>query len=485
MRLGYELTIEQSQKLVMTPELIQAIKILQFTSQELELYVADQLLANPVLELDEHASAEGGESPESPEVDGGTSIADAVDMETDTAEPEQEEFDWGEYIREREFDDISYRQFQGVRAEQDTSPEQYVQSEVSLTEYLMTQVQFICLDTGCRRIARWIIEALDENGYLTLDPCDIPTIASVDPIHIEHALAAVQNLDPAGIGARDLKECLRLQLERKGLAEPVALRLVEDHLEDIAMNRMSVIAKALGLSSEEAQVYCDLIRSLEPKPGRQFGSSQEVRYVSADVTVEKVDGEYIVLLNEKSTPQLSISPYYRRVLAESEHDKQIEDFLNKSLNAAAWLIRSIEQRKQTISNVVAAIVEHQKEFFEQGARHLRPMTLAEIADEAGVHESTVSRAVNGKYVQTPRGLFELKYFFTGGVSDRTGAGIASGSVKELLKDMIASEDQASPLSDQVIAGRLKKEHGISLSRRTVAKYRDELEIPASSRRKRY
>ncbi|MDD2295968.1 MAG: RNA polymerase factor sigma-54 [Eubacteriales bacterium] len=479
MKLGYELILEQSQKLVMTPELIQAIKILQFTSQELDVYVADQLMANPVLELDEQSPAE-------------KETAQDQAMEVNNPEDQREcdvvkdeAFDWSEHIREREYDDISYRQFQTEPVAQDYSYEQYLSKDISLTEYLMTQMQFICLNTEACRVAKLIIEALDENGYLTLSTREIAELASVDPAHIDEALVAVQSLDPPGVGARDLRECLLLQLKRKGQDDEIALRLISDHLEDIARNRIAVIARANALSAEDAQDYCDRIRSLEPKPGRQFGSSQEVRYVSADVSVEKVGSDYLVILNEKATPQLSISSYYRKVLTEADPDSQITDFLNKRLNAAVWLIKSIEQRKRTIYNVVTAIVNHQKDFFDQGTKHLKPMTLAEIADEAGVHESTVSRAVNGKYVQTPRGLFELKYFFTGGVLDDQGAGVGSESVKELLKEMIAGEDPHAPCSDQIIVKRLKEERGINLSRRTVAKYRDELQIPASSKRKRY
>lgn len=479
MKIGYELVLEQSQKLVMTPELIQAIKILQFTSQELEVYVADQLMANPVLELDEQSPADK-ESSQEESLD--------VNMPEDQREYDtvkDDGFDWVEHIRERGYDDISYRQLQADPSPQDYSYEQYLSGDVSLTEYLMTQIQFVCLNTECCKVAKLIIEALDENGYLTLSTREIAELSTVAPSHIEEALLAVQSLDPPGVGARDLRECLTLQLKRKGQDDEVALRLVSDHLEDIGRNRIAVIARANALSAEEAQEYCDRIRSLEPKPGRQFGSSQEVRYVSADVTVEKVGQDYIVLLNERSTPQLSISPYYRKVLTEADPDSQITDFLNKRMNAAVWLIKSIEQRKRTIYHVVTAIVRHQREFFEQGNKHLKPMTLAEIADEAGVHESTVSRAVNGKYVQTPRGLYELKYFFTGGVLDSQGAGVGSESVKEILKEMIAGEDIHEPLSDQAIVGRLKGERGIELSRRTVAKYRDELHIPASSKRKRY
>ena len=479
MKLGYELVLEQTQKLVMTPELIQAIKILQFTAQELDVYVADQLMANPVLELDDRSPAEKEAEQDQ------TLQSNVPEDHRECDLGKDDRFDWAEHIREREYDDISYRQFQTEAPVQDYSYEQYVSGDVSLNEYLMTQMQFICLTTECCRVAKLIIEALDENGYLTLSTREISELSLVDRETIDEALQAVQSLDPPGVGARDLKECLCIQLRRCGQDDPIALRLVEAHLEDIARNRISLIARENGLSAEEAQGYCDRIRNLEPKPGRQFGSAQEVRYISADVTVEKVGDDYLVLLNEKTTPRLSISPYYRKVLTEADPDSQITDFLNKRLNAAVWLIKSIEQRKRTIYNVVTAIVRHQRDFFDRGAKHLRPMTLAEIADEAGVHESTVSRAVNGTYVQTPRGLFEVKYFFTGGVCDSQGTGVASGSLKEILKEMIAREDAHAPFSDQNIVDRLRTGRGIDLSRRTVAKYRDELGIPASSKRKRY
>ncbi len=479
MNLGYELTLEQTQKLVMTPELIQAIKILQFTAQELEIYVADQLLANPVLELDDRSPSDKEAEQDQP------LQANVPEDRRECDVVKDERFDWAEHIREREYDDISYRQFQGDPAAQDYSYEQYVSGDVSLTEYLMTQMQFICLNRAACRVAKLIIEALDENGYLTLSPREIAELSSVDRAAVDEALEAVQGLDPPGVGARDLKECLRLQLSRQGQDDPILLRLVEDHLEDIARNRIAMIAKAIGLSAEEAQRRCDIIRNLEPKPGRQFGSSQAARYISADVTVEKVGEDYLVTMNERTTPRLSISPFYRKVLTEADPDSQITDFLNKRLNAAVWLIKSIEQRKRTIYNVVSAIVRHQRDFLELGVKHLKPMTLAEIADEAGIHESTVSRSVNGKYVQTPRGLFELKYFFTGGVCDSQGTGVASGSLKELLKELVALEDPHAPYSDQALVDRLKAERGIDLSRRTVAKYRDELGIAASSKRKRY
>lgn len=479
MRLGYELILEQSQKLVMTPELIQAIKILQFTSQELETFVEDQLLANPVLEVEEPGTTELEK-----EQDKALEINNPGDQRECNVEKD-DTFDWAEYIRERGYDDISYKQWQCETSVLDYSYEHYVGNEISLTEHLMSQLQVVTLGKKACRVAKLIIEGLDENGYLSLSVQEVAKLCDVCPEVVEEALAMVQSLDPAGVGARDLKECLMLQLSRLGKDAEILKYLVKDHLEDIASNRISTLAKSAGITPEEAQEYCDIIRELEPKPGRQFGSAQETRYVMPDVTVEKVGNDYVVLLNERTTPRLSISPYYRKVLAESEQDTQITDFLSKRMNSALWLIKSIEQRKRTIHSVVTAIVSHQKDFLDMGSKHLKPLTLAEIADEVGVHESTVSRSVNGKYVQTPRGLFELKHFFAGGVSNDEGLGVASGSIKEFLKEIISQENPGFPYSDQAIAELLKQQRGVVISRRTVAKYREELSIPASSKRKRY
>jgi RNA polymerase sigma-54 factor len=252
----------------------------------------------------------------------------------------------------------------------------------------------------------------------------------------------------------------------------------------LAANRLTSIAKATGLSVREIQRIADLIKTLEPKPGRQFGSAAETKYIVPDVTVEKIDGEYVVSVNENNTPRLTISPYYRRILREEDKESQISKFLSGRLNSALWLIKSIEQRRQTIYNVVSAIVAWQMDFFEHGPKHLKTLTLKQIADEVGIHESTVSRSVNGKYLQSPRGVFEIKYFFTSGVSSSGGEGIASGSIKTFIREIVDAEDPLSPLSDQTIAERLF-EKGIEISRRTVAKYRDEINLPSSSRRKRY
>jgi RNA polymerase sigma-54 factor len=481
MKLGYDLTIEQSQKLVMTPELIQAIQILQFNTQELDAYIDEQLLTNPILEADPGGSAdesaEGGEVPG----DGGEVSGDGVRAEE---RGEKEDFDWSEYIKDRELDDISYRQWEYAGEKNEYSYEQFVSSEVSLAEHLLFQLQFADLKKRCRQIGKYVIESLDQNGYMTQSAEEIARHLGVKREKVDTVVETIQGFDPAGVGAADLRECLLIQLEQFGMLTPGIRCVVAEHLEDLAANRLTGIAKATGLPVREIQRICDVIKALEPKPGRQFSSSAETKYIVPDVTVEKIDGEYVVSVNENNTPRLTISPYYRRILQEADKESQISKFLSGRLNSALWLIRSIEQRRQTIYNVVSAIVAWQMDFFEHGPKYLKTLTLKQIADEVGIHESTVSRSVNGKYLQSPRGVFEIKYFFTSGVSSDSGEGIASGSIKTFIRENIDAEDPLAPLSDQAIAEMLA-EKGIEISRRTVAKYRDEIHVPASSRRRRY
>ncbi|MBE6032755.1 MAG: RNA polymerase factor sigma-54 [Clostridiales bacterium] len=479
MKLGYDLTIEQTQKLMMTPELIQAIQILQFNTQELEQYVAEQLLANPILEVGtpevkDEAAKEESSADEAPR-----------ELKEETfSEKASEEFDWAEHLKERGYDDISYRHFETGGDQSEFSYEQFVTSDVTLSEHLLFQLQFISMKPIYRQASRYIVEALDPNGYLTIPVAEIAARFDMTEKQAAKALSIVQSLEPAGVGARNLKECLLIQLAAKEEDTPAARQVVMEHLEDLAGNRLSHIAKSLGISIKEAQSISDVIKSLEPKPGRQFGSFAENRYIIPDVTVEKVEGEYVVTVNENNTPRLMVSSYYQKMLAESERDSQISKFLSERLNSAMWLIKSIEQRRQTIYNVASAIVQYQKDFLDEGTKYLRTLTLKQIADEVGIHESTVSRSINGKYMQTPRGLFEIKYFFTSGVTGVSGEGVASESVKTILKELTDNEDPRAPLSDQAMVEILAQK-GINISRRTVAKYRDEMGMPSSSKRKRY
>ena len=489
MRLGYDLTIEQSQKLVMTPELIQAIQILQFNTQELESYVEEQLLTNPILEIQSPSTSED----ESKKQDGGTLEKNEDFQSEKEFEPdydskyeskENSEIDWAEHFKEKEYDDISYKQWEYKKERSEYTFEQFVSSEITLTEHLMFQLQFAPIKHSCRNIGRYIIESLDENGYMTLSVEEIARELNVGLDKVMIVLDAIHSFEPAGVGARNLKECLLIQLTHQGNDDPLTREVVSNYLEDIAGNRLNNIAKTLNVSVKEIQEVSDLIKSLEPKPGRQFGSVSETRYIIPDVTVEKIDGEYIITVNESSTPRLTISPYYQRMLVESEKESNISKFLTGRLNSALWLIKSIEQRKQTIFNVVSAVVKYQIDFFEEGPKYLKTLTLKQIADEVGIHESTVSRSINGKYMQSPRGIYEIKYFFTSGVSDNRGEGIASESIKTFIREIVENEDPKAPLSDQTMV-EILAERGIDISRRTVAKYRDEMNLPSSSKRKRY
>jgi RNA polymerase sigma-54 factor len=301
---------------------------------------------------------------------------------------------------------------------------------------------------------------------------------------VDEVLRIIHSLDPPGVGAKDIRECLIIQLDILNRLDDLTKVIIHEYLEDIAANRLGHIAKKLGRSVHEIQVVSDLIRSLEPKPGRQFMTQTAIRYITPDVLLEKIEDEYVVTVNESSAPRLMVSSYYEKLLAESEKDANLAKYLSNRLNSAVWLIKSIEQRKQTIYNVVKAVVKYQKDFFDNGPKHLKTLTLKQIAEEVGIHESTVSRSINGKYMQTPRGVFEIKYFFTSGIQDYSGEGISSNSIKTFMKEIIESENTKAPYSDQDIAIMLEK-RGINISRRTVAKYRDESGILSSSKRKRY
>ncbi len=458
MKIGFHLNIEQIQKLVMTPELKQAIQILQFNTQELSEFIDDQLLTNPLLDI---------ASPQESEM---------------TKNNPKEEVDWKEYFRE--YDDISYKQSNYNKDKEEVSIEQYLFHDTTLTEHLMFQLQFSILKKRHYTIGKFIIESLDRNGYLMTPLSEIAALFRESEETVENVLGVIQSFDPFGIAARNLKECLLIQMKQQGIKNEKIFEVVSHHLDDVANNRLAVIAKDLNITTIEVQEIADFIKTLDPKPGSIFSASNDVKYITPDVTVEKIDGEYVVMVNDTSAPRLLINQFYRSMLMNEEKDSSTSKFITDKLNSAMWLVKSIEQRRQTIYKVVKAIVNYQIDFFEGGKKCLRPLTLKLIADEVGVHESTVSRAVNGKYMQSPRGVFELKFFFSSGVSNHEGDGLASESIKSMIQDMIDKENPKKPLSDQLIADLLQNQ-GINISRRTVAKYRDEMNIQASSKRKRF
>ena len=304
------------------------------------------------------------------------------------------------------------------------------------------------------------------------------------PEEVEEALSVIQTFEPFGVGASNLKECLLIQLRNKDIYDKKIEVIIINHLDDIASNRINNISKKLSISIEEAQKYSDIIKNLEPKPGRAFEEGTSTKYVTPDAYIEKVGKEYVVMVNDYYGSKLMINQFYKKMLISEDKSSQASAFISNKLSSAMWLIKSLEHRKNTLYNVVKAILDYQMDFFEKGPMFLKTMTLKKIAEMVNVHESTVSRAINGKYVQTPRGIFEIKYFFKSGVDNQDGEAISSESIKKMIKSYVSGEDASKPLSDQHIADLLVKE-GYMISRRTVAKYRDELGILSSSKRKRY
>lgn len=479
-KLGYDLNLEQSQKLTMTPELIQAIKILQLNAQDLEIYVMDQLQSNPVLEPAAH---------DDPERDANNDEFGAHDEHRETvAEKAEKAAEEREALQDRMddycYDDVSYNHKNSVSKEEKFTFEHFATAKTTLRDHLMEQLYCVRMSDSCQKVCKYIIESLDDNGYFTLSDEEIIGTLKISEKTYNKAIDVIQSFEPNGVGARSLQECLIIQLKAMDKYDDLTEHIIQEHLENLASNRLQQIAKSTGESTKRIQEIADVIKCLEPKPGRQFAVSNETEFIIPDVIVEKGQDGYIVSVNDSGVPKLSINSYYRRMMRQDKNDEKLSKYLTEKYNAANWLVKSIEQRKNTIYNVALSVVEHQKEFLDKGEMYLKPMNLREIAEDVGIHESTVSRSINGKYMQTPRGVFPIKYFFASGVSGYGEGGVSSKSVKTMIKELIQSEDTSSPYSDQTIVGILK-DKGVEISRRTVAKYRDELQIPSSSRRRRY
>ncbi len=467
MRMGYDLVLEQQQKLIMTPELRLALKILQLPTVELEELVKQELENNPVLDVIDYNQEEKDESPKTEKEEEKDSI---------------DEIDWKEYLQYQ--GKSYYLENSGADDSSETSYENFITYGDTLKDHLLFQFHTLKMGKKERHIGEYIIESLDDNGYLSIPIQEIADIMSVDIKEVEKILRIIQGFDPAGVGAENLAECLLIQIRLKGIGDKNLETIIKEHLDDIAGNRIVNIAKKLSISVSEAQQYSDIIKSLEPKPGRSFFCGNECRYVIPDVFIEKIDGEYVIIINDSYSSRLMINQYYKNIINTGDKSSDAMKFINDKLSSAVWLIKSLEQRKNTLYKVVKSILDYQMDFFEKGNGFLKTMTLKNIADAIQVHESTVSRAISGKYAQTPRGIFEIKYFFKSGVETCHGDEISSESIKKMIKCIIDEEDSAKPISDQSIADILEKK-GFKISRRTVAKYRDEIGIPSSSRRRRY
>ncbi|WP_245983656.1 RNA polymerase factor sigma-54 [Ammoniphilus oxalaticus] len=457
--MGYGFFQEQSMKLAMTAELRQAIAILQLSAADLVDFIHQQMNENPALE------------PIHIEL---TSREDLSEHLSET------NFEWSDYIRARAQGDYSASAVRSIDNEFDPL-ERVADQTQSLESELLGQLAGIqSLDARLQTVCACLVGNLDEKGYLDLTVEQLAVACQVELKEARKALGIVQSLEPHGIGARNLKECLMIQLSVKGMGESLAYQIVKNHIQALADGKMQQIATSLKVSLQQVQAAIDQIRDLDPRPGLRYERFIS-HYIIPDVFVDRAANEWIISVNDRFAAHLKISENYRTI---SRQEQEVRHYMREKLRDARWLIKSIEQRNLTLYRVTEAIVHTQRSFFEKGVAFLKPMTLKEIAEVIGAHESTVSRATDHKYAQTPRGIFPLKYFFSSGVSTIRGEMTSSESVKAKLSAWIKKEDGSRPLSDQKLSDRLNAE-GISISRRTVAKYREQLGILPSAKRKRY
>ncbi len=482
-----------SQQLVMTPQLQQAIKLLQMSRLELEALVREEMLENPVLEdsLEGGTSAEaagGGEPPEIPEtpIERVERADDVPKGEVKDGEKKAEEIDWERYLENHSLQQPipSFR-----RGNEDELPgyEATLSEGEDLVDHMSWQIRMSDLVEDEQRFAALVLGNLDDAGYLKLEgvlPEDVvPKLAyeaDLDPEDAEEVLKLIQQMDPIGVASRTLAECLHVQAEHLGM-DPLVLRVIDEHLDNLEKKNYAAIARDLDVPIEEIYDVAQVIAELEPRPGRNY-VSEEPRYIVPDVYVHKVGDKYFVVANDDGMPKLKISGFYRAAMAG---DPKAKEYIQNKLRSAQWLIRSIDQRRKTIVKVTDCIVEKQREFFDRGIEHLKPMILRDVAEAVGMHESTISRVTSNKYVATPRGVFELKFFFNSAIKrEGTKEDIASEAVKQAIKKIIGEEDPRNPHSDQRIV-EILADSQIVIARRTVAKYREMLGILSSSKRKKY
>lgn len=508
------LTTQLVQRLVMTPKLRQAIQILQMPRLELAQYVTQQMVENPVLEETPYDESEDGEvEDETSDLEEDETVEMDIDLETglpdteipsksDTPEMDVTDDDFGDFNWEEYFANDAPI----ARSDWEAPPDDDMRDVMatvtppeSLAEHLLWQLRMSVTSEDDYAVGEAIIGSMDRDGYLVtdvidengnatgkteaVDIADIAELLECDVAKVERVLQSIQSFEPAGVGARDLRECLSIQLRQLEAEGTIEYELVEKgHLQDLEANRLPQIAKSLGVDMEMVRQAASAIALLEPYPGRQFNSTKP-EYIIPDVTVKEIEGEYRVFMND-SGPSIGMNPYYRRLSSQGSLQAKDREYIRSKIESARWLMESIERRRRTVLRVTESIFEVQRGFLEKGASHIKPLTLRDISDDLGISESTVSRVTRNRYVQTPRGVFELKYFFNSALSTKSGGMASSLSVKEMIKSMIDEEDPQKPLSDNDIELQLGQE-GVNIARRTIAKYRGELSIPSSTKRKKW
>jgi RNA polymerase sigma-54 factor len=471
--------MHQSQNLslqqVLAPQLQQSLLILQAPLLELRNLVQQEMETNPVLE--ELANEVEEQQQQKTEEKKATSSDEEFKAEFDQLAKLDDE--WRDYMAQSS-------SYSGRSQEQEDKRQFFFDSiatQETLQQHLMGQLNQTSLNTDDRKTAEMIIGNVDDNGFLQTNPEEMSLNTGIPKDDFEHMLTLIQSFFPPGVGARDLGECLLIQLKREGKGSSLEYKIISEHMADLGKRRFPEIARRMGISVEQVQKCANNIAQLDPRPGAIFAQAPQ-NYVLPDVTVEKINGDYQVILNGEQIPHLRISNTYKDIMAQDGNGSEVKDYIRDKIRSGKFLIKSIHQRQQTISNIAHQIVSRQREFFDHGSSHLKPMTMVQIADAVGVHETTVSRAISGKYMSTPQGVFEMKYFFTPGYQTATGESMSNTSVKEAILDLVKAEDGNTPLSDKEIVEILSK-RGIPIARRTVAKYRTELNILPSNMRRKY
>ncbi len=463
-------TLKVSQNLVMTPQLQQSIKILQLSRQELIEKIKEEIETNPVCEEDSF-SQEVEEEREDFVASGSNS--EAVN-----------DFDWESYGENASFITYNFKFSHKERLEEDIDFENMVSKDSSLEEYLIWQIRMTDLKEEDLPIAEYLIYNLNEDGYLDIEIEEVAKYFSVDKERVENVLKKINFLDPVGIGAKDLSHCLLIQMEFNNIKDELAESIIKNHLSLVQNKNIQQLARIYNVNEERILEVIELINSFEPKPARLFRTGV-VQTIIPDVYVYKKGDDFVIVLNDDGIPRFRINEEYVNMLLQKSNKKEVKEYLIEKVKNAKWLLKSIEQRERTIYKVVECLIKFQRDFFEKGINHLKPLVLRDIADELGLHESTISRTTHNKYISTPHGIFELKFFFNKGISSYSGNDVISSKVvMEKIKEIINSEPPDKPYSDEKISKILKEKYNINLARRTVAKYREQMKILSSSKRKR-
>lgn len=471
MNAGTSLSQTLSQQQRLSPQLQQSLNILQAPVFELRQMVEQELAQNPVLEMESPEISLEETNPEKELND------DGFDEEFDRLSAMDEE--WRNYL--------SQSASRAPRTAEDEERRQFLfdslTTPVTLQEHLMWQLSLTETSKENRKIAEMLIGNLDERGFLQTKLGDLSLSQGIPLASLRRAAAIIQGFDPPGVGAEDLRECLLIQLRRQGREHSLESRIVASHLDDLARKRFPQIARKLSVPVSEISRAAEHIATLNPRPASAFSSAPR-QYISPDVHVEKVNGNYTVTLNDDQLPRLRISNLYKELMSSPGSREEVRGYIRDKIRSGKFLIRSIHQRQQTIQRIAEEIVKRQREFFDEGPSHLKPMNMSQVAEAVGVHETTVSRAISGKYMSTPRGVFEMRYFFTSGVATEDGGQMSNTSVKRTLAEVVRGEDPSKPWSDEELVAKLA-ERGIRIARRTVAKYREELNILPSHLRRQF